>query len=181
MSITDTPDRYGSISRFFHWAIAALVVWQLVTASARFLFEDSWLDELLWGSHKPVGLTILVLMLLRVSWALINQRRRPARVNLASHLGHVALYGLLILIPSIALLRQYGSGRAFSPFGIELMAGFEGDEIAWMEAPANLLHGWLGWALFALALGHVVMAVLHRVSRHSPDVLPRMTNVTPRD
>ncbi|MBY6208156.1 MULTISPECIES: cytochrome b [Halomonas] len=180
MSIIDSPERYGSISRFFHWSIAALVLWQLVTAITTVLFEDSWLDKLTWATHKPVGLLILILMLGRVAWALLNQRRRPSSLNLPSHLGHLALYALLVVIPSMALMRQYGSGRAFSPFGIELMSGFDGDKIEWMMLPANLLHGWLGWALFAMALGHVLMAVHHRMNPRQQDVLPRMLDVSAR-
>ena len=32
----------------------------------------------------------------------------------------MALYLLMWAVPAIALLRQYGSGRAFAPFGIPL-------------------------------------------------------------
>lgn len=180
MSIIDTPQRYGTFTRGLHWIVAILVVWQLVTASVTALAEDSALDELLWATHKPVGFTILTLMVLRLIWALFNLSRRPASISALARLGHIALYALLLIIPALALLRQYGSGRAFEPFGLPLMSGFEGDEIEWLMAPANLLHGWLGWTLFAFALGHVLMTFHHRFSRKSEDVMPRMLDVPPR-
>ncbi|MDX5503091.1 MAG: cytochrome b/b6 domain-containing protein, partial [Halomonas sp.] len=71
----------------------------------------------------------------------------------------------------LALLRQYGSGRTFEPFGIPLMPGFEG-EIEWMVAPGSLFHGVLGWVLLALIVGHVAMVMWHR--RQGQDVLGRM-------
>ena len=79
----------------------------------------------------------------------------------------------MIMVPSLALLRQYGSGKPFSPYGIPLMPGRE-DKIAWMMAPADVLHYWLGFTLLAVVLGHAAMASVHRRLRHE-DVLARMT------
>ena len=33
-SITDSPDRYGLVSRFFHWGMAALFAAQFASAAA---------------------------------------------------------------------------------------------------------------------------------------------------
>ncbi|RFA27040.1 cytochrome B [Alkalilimnicola ehrlichii] len=171
---TDTPERYGSVSRFLHWSMALLLIWQLATAVARILVKDSALDEFLWGTHRPVGALLMTLVLIRIAWALTNRRQRPAAVSLMARLGHVGLYALLFFVPAFALLRQYGSGRAFSPFGIPLMPGFEGERIEWMLIPANLFHSWFGWLLFALIAGHIVMVFVHRHRAGDTDVLPRM-------
>jgi cytochrome b561 len=82
------------------------------------------------------------------------------------------LYLLMIAVPAIALVRQYGSGRAFAPFGLPLMAARENDRIDWMVQLGRLLHGELGWVLLALVAGHVAMAIWHRRGAH--DVMPRM-------
>lgn len=84
-------------------------------------------------------------------------------------------YGLIMLIPTLALLRQYGSGRAFSPFGLPLMpGGFDENKIEWLMAPASLFHGALGWLLLTLIAGHIGMALVHRYRAGDEDVLPRM-------
>ena len=91
----------------------------------------------------------------------------------AAHLGHLALYALMVAVPFIGLLRQYGSGRAFDPFGIPLMPGRPDDRIDWMVELGSLLHGELGWVLLACVVGHIAMALWHR--RHpTSNVLPRM-------
>lgn len=77
-------------------------------------------------------------------------------------------------IPSFALLRQHGSGKAFEPFGIPLFPGFSGEKIEWMQAPANLFHGWAGWLLLAMIAGHVIMVIRHRRAAGETNVLPRM-------
>ena len=103
----------------------------------------------------------MALVVIRAVWALMNASRRPPAVSVMAKLGHVALYGLMIAVPAIALIRQYGSGRALDVFGLSLMSG-GGERIEWMTDLGGLLHGELGWALLALVVGHIGMAVLHR-------------------
>ena len=67
----------------------------------------------------------------------------------------------MLVVPTLALLRQYGSGRAFAPFGIPLWPA-SGERIEALVAPANAAHGLLAWTLLALIAGHVAMVLLHR-------------------
>ena len=114
--------------------------------------------------HWKKSAVLFVLLLLRGLWGLYNLRRRPSHqpglVGLLAVLGHLALYGLMLVVPLIGLMRQYGSGRPFAPFGVPLMG--PSDPIPWMMAPANAAHGLLAWVLLALIAGHVLMVVVHR-------------------
>lgn len=174
MQLGDTNERYGAVSCFLHWGMALLFLWQFLTASAHAFLDDTPVEEFMWSSHKPLGLLLLILVAIRGLWALANISRRPHSVSMAAKLGHIALYLLMFVIPTLALLRQYGSGRAFEPFGLPLMQGSPGDKIEWMMMPANLLHGFLGWTLLALVIGHIVMAWVHRRRPGHVDVFPRM-------
>lgn len=174
MAMDDTPTRYGTISRLLHWSMALLLAWQFLSALSHYGFEDTAFESLFWPTHKPLGLILIVLVVIRLGWALTNFAHRPPSINLTATLGHWGLYGLLLLIPALALLRQYGSGRAFNPFGLPLMPGFDGDKIAWMVEPASLLHGVLGWTLLAMVIGHIGMAMWHRNQPGKISVLPRM-------
>lgn len=171
--LRDSELRYGPVSRFFHWGMALILAWQFATAIAHLLFDDTAAKDFLWGTHKTVGLLLIILIVLRALWSLYNRGHRPPSLSVLARLGHLALYTLMVLVPLIALLRQYGSGRAFAPLGIPLMPGFEG-EIDWMTAPANLLHSWLGWLLLVLIIGHIAMTVVHRRRPQDEDVLARM-------
>lgn len=174
MQLMDSTDRYGTVSRTLHWGMAVLLLWQFFIAFTRMVAEDSTLDNLLWGAHKPTGFLLLVLAGLRLVWALSNLAHRPPSVNRLARLGHILLYGVMLLVPSLGLLRQYGSGKAFEPFGLSLMAGQEGDEISWMVDLGNLLHGELGLIFLLLIIGHIAMAGIHRRRSGDVDVLSRM-------
>lgn len=174
MTLSDSADRYGVVSRTLHWGMALLILWQFLSAGAHLLLEDTAVEAFFWASHKPLGLLLFALMFIRITWAVRNLSRRPQSVSSAASAGHLGLYALLVIVPGLALARQYGSGKPFEPFGIPIFSGFEGEEISWMVAPGNLLHSWLGWLLLAMIAGHIFMVAQHRRSSTHTDVLPRM-------
>ena len=94
MSKDDAPARYGSISRFLHWSMALLLAWQFLSALAHYGFEDTAFESFFWPTHKPLGLILIVLAVIRLGGAMVNLSRRPPSINLAAKLGHVGLYGL---------------------------------------------------------------------------------------
>lgn len=162
----DSPARYGRISRWLHWSMALLFAWQFLGMALKLaLGRESALAAFFVGSHASAGLLLFVLVLLRGAWGLSQWSRRPPHgagwLGRAAALGHGALYLLMLLVPALALLRAYGSGRGFVWFDrLPLLAPGPRDEA--LMAPARLLHGPLAWTLLALIAGHVAMVVLHR-------------------
>lgn len=173
----DTPQRFGLVSRVLHWGMAALFLWQFMGMILKVTVGRTVVTGFFVGTHSSVGTLLLALVLVRGAWGLLNAKRRPnpdpGLLGRLATLGHLALYTLMMLVPALALLRSYGSGRAFAPFGLPLFSGFEGGPIGWMTAPGNAAHGLLGWVLLALIAGHVGMVALHRFVWRD-DVLNRM-------
>lgn len=176
MQWRDTPERYGAISRALHWSMAALFAWQFMGMIVKLALGRVPLTRFLVGTHAPVGTLLMALVAVRALWGLANLRRRPGYGRdwrgRAALLGHAVLYLLMLVVPGLALLRQYGSGRGFQPFGIPLMPQ-TGVEVEWMMAPADLLHSTLAWGLLGLIAGHVLMVAVHRYW-WGDDVLGRM-------
>lgn len=162
----DTPLRYGLVTRLLHWGMALLMLWQFTGMGLRLALGRTPLVSFFVGSHAPVGTLLLLLALVRLGWGISSRRHRPPHeagpVGRAAQLGHAALYLLMAVVPALALLRLYGSGRGFAPFGIPLFAPRE-TRIEWMMAPANMLHSTLAWTLLALIAGHIAMALLHQL------------------
>jgi cytochrome b561 len=177
----DTPRRYGFVSRLLHWGMASLFLWQFAGMVVRITLGRHPVTAFMVGSHTAIGTLLLVLLLLRGAWGLVNTRRRPPhQPGLAGKLavlGHLALYGFMLVVPGLGLLRAYGSGRPFAPFGIPLFPGFQGP-VGWMTAPGNAVHGLLAWTLLALVAGHVAMVIVHRWLWRD-DVLHRMAGRLP--
>ncbi|VXB76740.1 Cytochrome B [Luteimonas sp. 9C] len=162
----DSPLRYGLVTRLLHWGMAALFAWQFTGMGVKLILGKHPLTAFLVGTHKPVGTLLMLAILLRGAWGLSQWRRRPPHPRTAvgrlAGAGHALLYALMFYIPTVALLREYGSGRGFAPWGVPLLPQ-TGEQIAWMMAPANLSHGVLAWTLLAVIVGHVAMVALHHV------------------
>ncbi|MET0270669.1 MAG: cytochrome b/b6 domain-containing protein, partial [Sphingomonas sp.] len=112
----------------------------------------------------------------RLLWALANRTRRPPAapppLGHAARAGHLLLYGMMVVIPAIALLRAYGDGKGLALGTVQLIPA-SGRRIPALTAPADLLHAALGWGLAALVFGHLAMALLHHFVTRD-DTLRRM-------
>ena len=174
----DTPQRYGRISRWLHWGMAVLLVWQFAGMVAKVsLGRDAALTSALAGAHAHVGLLLLVLFVVRAGWGLANSGRRPTNgagvLGIAAWLGHMTLYLLMLVVPLLAALRMLGNNRPFAWFGWIPLNDGSGEKIEWMVAPASAAHGLLGWVLLVCIAGHALMVLVHRVCLKD-DVAQRM-------
>lgn len=163
----DSPHHFGGISRALHWLTAALVTFQFLVVLAWRVMGENILTLLLAkvAPHGSLGILILIVTLARISWAWVNRKQRPSSSpglgGRLARLVHLSFYALLLWLPAFALLRQYGRGGAIQFYSFELVPEAE-REIAWMMAPAGLLHSPLSWVLLVLIIGHVAMALVHR-------------------
>ena len=118
------PRGYSRIQIALHWAIAALVVLQLfVNEGVQQAFNDR-LDGQLDASggallHIVVGITVLVLALLRLAIRLVRgappaHKGNPAIINWLGHATHFLLYGFIILMPLTGAIAWF--------FGMEFSA-----------------------------------------------------------
>ena len=180
-TLFDHPEGYGAISRALHWLMVALFAWQFLSAVLHAIDHEMSVARFFWSWHMSIGFLLLVTVVIRGAWALVNLGNRPPHatglLGVASRLGHLALYLLMMAVPTLAVLRAYGSGRGLSVFGFEVFAG-GGERIPELMAPANAAHGLLGWALLALTLGHVAMALAHAYLWRE-DTLTRMLRGRP--
>src|SRR5690606_41296286 len=157
MTMKDNNARYGLVTRVLHWAMALLLLWQLLSAGAHMLLEDTAVEKFLWTTHKPLGALLFLLAIIRGLWGLGNLSRRPASISVPARLSQLALYAFMIVVPGLALLRHYGSGPVFESFVISVFSGFEGVRISLIISAGNLLHSPIDWVLLVMSEDHIFM------------------------
>lgn len=171
--IADSSVRYGVVTRLLHWIMALGFAWMLLTACARAINEDAAFTKAVFQYHSQVGFTILMLGVLRILWAFGQSKNRPSN-SLMAKAGHGAMYLLMVLVPSLALLRTFGGGRAFTYLDSFTIIQATEQKVQGLIDLGNNFHGELGWLLFALILGHILMVIKHRMVGGTEDVLPRI-------
>lgn len=170
----DTKERYGGITRAFHWGMAILIVWQFLKFFDRINDGEHWVGETLVSWHLSIGFTLLVLVVLRLIWATKQKDNRPEHdpeIAFMAKTGHRLLYAGIIVLPITGVLYIKGLGYPVNIFGLQLFAG-SGVETGWMMTIGGL-HSPIAWALLIMTIGHIGMALVHHFVKKD-DVLRRM-------
>lgn len=165
----DSKERYGSVSKTFHWLMAVLIGWQLLAFGDRIAEGEHWVGQTLVPWHVSIGTLLLVLIVLRLAWVMTQRHQRPATAKLVKA-GHGLLFAGMLLMPITGVMVMLGGGHGLTAFGMQLIA--EGEEIAW-AASLGSLHSPLAWALTVLVLGHIGIALFHHFVQRE-DTLKRM-------
>lgn len=168
-------DRYSRVAIAFHWAIAALIVFNLWLG----LGHDSLPRE--WNvmpAHKAVGITILALTVARIVWRLTHPAPPPPAdiqpwERIAARASHIALYGFMLAMPLTGWAMVSGAKRRpldwFGAFDIPYLSVTEP-----ISEWGHDAHELLGWGLIALVVVHVAAALRHHFLLRD-NVLARMT------
>lgn len=181
--MAEPRNRYSTVSLVLHWLIAALVVTQIVLITAHEATEGSVSREFV-NLHKSVGLSILVLTLIRLGWRIANPaiplpagtprwQKRVARGT------HVLFYVFLIAMPLVGWAASSAAGRDIVWFGL-----FEWPALptgGGRETAGQLMdvHELAAKLLIALVVLHILGALKHQFIDRD-NVLHRMLPFIPR-
>jgi len=187
MSAMNSRLRYGTIAMTLHWLIALLIVSNVVigfTFANLMSRDDPGFFDIV-QTHKSIGLTVLVLSLLRLAWRLANPI--PALPPMSQSLkvlargSHYLFYALMIGVPLVGwlMISASSTGAPTMWFGLfpvpsfEFLSSLPRAQRAPLHQNLETLHGVLAYGATALLVLHVAAALYHQVSRHD-DVLRRM-------
>jgi len=172
----NTERRWGAVAQFLHWSIVALIIVQVTLAS---IAEDQPLAKkvVTLGWHKSVGITILVLALLRLLWRFANpvpnlpDTLKPLERKLA-HFTHFMLYALLFAQPISGWMMSSARGFPVSWFGFFQLPDLVPKSKPLYDALVTT-HATLAVVLGVVVTLHVAGALKHHFYLKD-DVLRRM-------
>ncbi len=173
MTTATVTARYSAVAIVLHWLIAACILALLamglvmthVKLAPATLFP-------LYQLHKSVGVTVLLLVLLRVIWRLTHRppplpAAMPGVERAASSTVHLLLYALMLVMP----LTGWAVVSA-SPMNIPtVLYGI----VPWphlpvlstlthkkpVEAVLQTLHAWGAWIVIGIVAVHIAAALRH--------------------
>ncbi|MCU4580641.1 cytochrome b [Acinetobacter gyllenbergii] len=179
MSLKNSIHNYGSIAKCLHWTTALLFLLAYCSVYYRQWFTEKGTPEN-WTAlqlHLSVGISIAVMISLRIIWRLSNPQPRlePASplVNFAAHAGHFALYAIMIIAPLTGYLGTGVNTEFLFLFEIpkfEHTALFQSWVVQGMglsfeqfEKPIDFIHKQIlgKWLIWILILGHAGAALYH--------------------
>ena len=179
MALKNSKDNYGSIAKWIHWSMVFLFLGSYCAVYFRHWFTEEKTPEN-WTAlqlHLSFGMTIAAMVVLRIIWRNLN--RTPCQepgtkfAHLAAHLGHYALYAVMILMPLTGYIGTGVNTEYFFLFDIpkfESTALFQVLVTNWMglsfkefEVPVDFIHKELmgKWFVWILIAGHAMAAMYH--------------------
>ncbi|WP_269429152.1 cytochrome b [Sphingomonas sp. 37zxx] len=159
-------DRYGAVARFLHWSMAALILINLALGLLHDWLEDIGFQAM--GLHKSLGLTLLVLIVVRIGWRLAHRppplpgsmSAKEARLATAVH---IALYALMVVMPLSGYIFSSGGKYPltyFDLFSVPKLPVTRDDMIVDLSHEG---HEILGWVMLLAAIGHIAAALRHHL------------------
>jgi cytochrome b561 len=176
MTLRNTTHRWGAVAQLLHWLIVALLILQITLALVADELHGMQKLAML-ARHKSVGLTILVLALLRLLWRWANptpplpSTLKPYERALA-RLTHTLLYVLLFALPLSGWTMSSARGFPVSWFGFFQLPDLVPKDKPLYEALVET-HEILASVLVAAVVLHVAAALKHHFLLKD-DVLKRM-------
>ena len=180
----NTGERYGAVSQALHWLIVLLVAVQFTLGFMAHNLPISLERLVLLTRHKAFGMTILMLMVLRLLWRLYSPPP-PLPVGMGAlqkrlaHMSHVLLYILLLTMPVVGWLTSSASNLTVSWFGLFPFPNLVGPDPD-LAKSLKALHMAMAWVLLALITVHVSAAIWHQTARKD-GVLLRMLPHWPKE
>lgn len=176
--MTNTPQvGFTTASRLLHWLMAAMIlamffigVGMAATVSERY--------HLLVAIHRPLGIAILLLVLVRIVNRRINPPPRlpetlPTIQRFAAKASHILLYALMLIMPLVGWGMLSAARDPVVLFGaLKLPPILPHDPM--LYAALRGLHTYLAYLFFATFLLHLAAALFHGLIRRD-GVLASMT------
>ncbi len=160
--------RFTPLQRALHWVMALCILAMLfIGVHMVSTISPNYLTYI--GIHKPLGIVILVLALIRLAVRLRSGAPPlpgdlPEPMKLAAQLSHYVLYALMIGLPLIGWAMLSAGG-----YPVVLWGGFELPPIAPPSEGLHTLlwhaHVYLAFLFFAVILMHVAAALFHALVR----------------
>jgi cytochrome b561 len=166
--MTHTSRHFCALARLLHWTMAVLILAMLFIGVAM-VATVSHAHSTLIALHRPLGVALLVLAVVRIGLRLKNGSPAlpddmPALQRFAARASHWMLYGLFIAMPLIGWAMVSAGGYPVTLFGAWHLPAIVPQNVE-LFALLRALHTWLAFALFVTILAHIAAALFHGLIR----------------
>jgi len=180
-----TPvNKYTGTAVLLHWAIAALIGVNIILGLGSNYLPTPDVRPVI-DLHKSIGITVLVLVLVRVLWRLTHKPPPlPADYQpweaFAAHAAHAALYVLIFALPFTGWVHDSAWKSAPAHplflfwvipwFRLGFITGLDPATKAMVHSLFGTVHTYLGYALYVVLGAHILGALKHQILDRQPEL-----------
>jgi len=174
----NTATTYGGVAKGFHWLLFLMLTFSIVAGNIMASMPKGAEKLQAAGMHKSFGAVLLMMILLRLVWRLINETPRlpdettagEAFIAKAMHWG---LYALMFAQPLSGIMMSQAAAFPVSFFGFFDFPVFLGKDPELAKTFLSI-HGTVWILLVISVIGHAGAAMHHHFIKKD-NVLKQMT------
>lgn len=179
--LANSSERYGLISKSLHWLMAMTILFMIgLGVYMTDIDNANPLRPQLYGLHKSIGITLLILAIMRIIWIMASPPPAPLRalqwfeIMIARTIIGL-LYLLMLMIPIAGYIMSSAFGKPINYFGFMELPQLIEQNRAVGEFMKEA-HEFLAFFILILVALHLIGAIKHRFFSNNPetDVLGRM-------
>ncbi len=169
---------YGVVTKGFHWLLFLMLTFSVIAGNFLASLPKGAEKLQAAGMHKSFGAVILMLIMLRLVWRLINETPRlpdetTAGEAFIAKVMHWGLYALMFAQPLSGIMMSQSAGIPVSFFGLFEFPVFL-DKDPELAKIFLTMHGTV-WILLVIAVFGHAGAALHHHFIKKDNVLKQMT------
>lgn len=154
---------YTVTARGLHWLMSVLIVGMLALGWYMMSIEDEPGSDWYFSLHKLIGITLLLLVVLRLLWRWANKpgllpTHIPRWQVIASKVSHYLLYGTMFAMPIAGLLGALFSKDGLAFFGLQLPLVSSNHDLSELFFS---IHSIIAWVFVGLISLHLLAALKH--------------------
>ena len=117
----NSADSYGIVTKHFHWIMAAIILFNFALGYFMGDLDKGPLRFFIFNLHKSLGILIIILIILRLFWRLINLVPAPLSqnylLNKLSKVVHYFFYFILLVVTFSGWTYSSARGGPINVFG----------------------------------------------------------------
>lgn len=166
MAIKSTETQWGGMAKLLHWLMALAIIGNGIFGLIMVEMPRGMGKLNAFALHKSIGLTVLALLLLRISWRWFDRKPRdepmPRWQRIAAHLTHVVLYLFMLALPLSGWIMNSLHGYPLQFFKLFNLPGLaeKNEELSEL---AETAHETLFWVLLLVVIAHAGAALVHHL------------------
>lgn len=164
--MADTREKFSPLTIAFHWIVGLTIIGLLAVGIYMVDLPKGEFRSWLYGWHKVIGTTVLMVAAARLAWRWRNglpapAGRTPEWQERLARSTHIVLLAATIALPLTGAIYSYAGGYPVPILGLTELKSATKYPLAFDVF--KFIHGWAGWILVAIVVLHFAGALKHHL------------------
>lgn len=164
--MADTREKFSPLTITFHWIVGLTIIGLLTLGIYMVDLPKGEFRSWLYGWHKVIGTTVLMVAAVRLAWRWryglpVPAGNFPEWQQRLARSTHIVLLVATIALPLTGAIYSYSGGYPIPVLGLFDIKS--ATKYPFLFDTFKFIHGWAGWILASIVVLHFAGALKHHL------------------